>query len=133
MASTFVVRSMSHEEAFTDVQGELALSVDRDGSRRAVFLSLQVTARSEGEEAVFWLKKQGPLRDERLSLQHGFVEADTGGFYFYAHEPLENLAFVAFRSGDSRWRFVAVADISGNRIEIDVEAQVVSSIDWKCG
>lgn len=131
MASSFVFRSISQEEAFADPSGQLILAVDRDGGRRVISLSLQITAFLEGREAVFWLKKKGPVKDERLAQFHRLVETDSGGFCFYEHEVLENLAFVAYRGGRSKWRFVAVADISGKRIEIDLEADVVPSIDWK--
>lgn len=136
--SSFVIRESGREIALSSAKGELLLEVDRSAGRRSVLLSVQITAALEGEEAVFWLKHQGPIKDERLAVQHRVAEGDTGGFYCCEHEPLENLAFVTYRRDQTTWRFVAVADLglwagAGPRIEIDLDVAVAAAIDWQIG
>jgi hypothetical protein len=137
MAASFNLREAGRNIALTDVSGQLVPAVERDGGRRAIWLSVQILARLDGQQAVFWLKRQGPVQGERLACQQRLVESDAGGFYAYEHAAIENLAYVAYRTDQATWRFVAVGDLSGagesgQRVEIDLDLAVAAQIDWKC-
>ena len=138
MRPHLLLRESGRDNPLQDVRGEIMLTVERDGKRPAVWLAVQVTAKLDGQDVAFWLRRLGPVADDRVALQHRFVEPNQGGFYCYDHQPLENLALAAWRKDQATWRFVAVADLtgpetSGPRIEIDTELNVATNINWLCG
>ena len=131
--SSFVCNASGRREQFSDVQGQIALEVNRSHKRPVVTFSIQITARLDEEEAVFWLKEAGPVNVDRLAVEHDLVALGAGGFYCCGHMEIERLAFLAYRKTQQVWRFVGVAEVSGKQLEIDVDAAVVHTINWGCG